>query len=52
MCIRDRSKANFKVGISNFDQRLNDFIIDIGAEHVDVFKTELEKYLKGLNKIF
>ena len=46
-----KSKANFKIGISNFDQRLNDFIIDIGTQHIDVFKSELEKYLKGLNKI-
>ena len=47
-----KSKANFKIGISNFDQRLNDFIIDIGTEHVSVFRNELEKYLKGLNKIY
>jgi hypothetical protein len=47
-----KSKANFKIGISNFDQRLNDFIIDIGTQHIDVFRNELEKYLKGLNKIF
>lgn len=47
-----KSKANFKIGISNFDQRLNDFIIDIGTEHVNVFRNELEKYLKGLNKIY
>ena len=46
-----KSKANFKIGISNFDQRLNDFIIDVGAKHIDVFRNELEKYLKGLNKI-
>ena len=47
-----KSKANFKIGISNFDQRLNDFIIDIGTEHINVFRNELEKYLKGLNKIY
>ena len=47
-----KSKANFKIGVSNFDQRLNDFIIDIGTEHVNVFRNELEKYLKGLNKIY
>ena len=47
-----KSKANFKIGISNFDQRLNDFIIDVDTVHVDVFRNELEKYLKGLNKIY
>ena len=47
-----KSKANFKIGISNFDQRLNDFIIDIDTVYVDVFRKELEKYLKGLNKIY
>ena len=47
-----KSKANFKIGISNFDQRLNDFIIDIDTVYVDVFRNELEKYLKGLNKIY
>jgi len=47
-----KSKANFKIGISNFDQRLNDFIIDIGTEHINVFRNELEKYLRGLNKIY
>ena len=46
-----KSKANFKIGISHFDERLNDFIIDIDAEQIDVFKTELEKYLKGLSRI-
>jgi len=47
-----KSKANFKIGISNFDQRLNDFIIDIGTEHINVFRNELEKYLRGFNKIY
>ena len=47
-----KSKANFKIGISNFDQRLNDFIIDIGTGHINVFRNELEKYLRGLNKIY
>jgi len=46
-----KSKANFKIGISNFDQRLNDFIIDVDIVQIDVFKNELEKYLRGLNKI-
>lgn len=49
--ITAKSKANFKIGISNNDIRLNDFIINIKTSYIDIFKTELEKYLKSLNKI-
>ena len=45
------SKANFKIGISNNDDRLHDFIIDIKPHQIDLFKYELIKYLKVLNKI-
>jgi len=45
------SKANFKVGITNKDQRLNDFIIDVEPNQFNVFKEEFVKYLKVLNKI-
>ena len=45
------SKANFKIGISGNDQRLNDFIIDVKPNQINVFKQELVKYLKTLNKI-
>jgi len=45
------SKANFKIGISSKDKRLNDFIIDIVPNQLQVFKDELSKYLKVLNKI-
>lgn len=45
------SKANFKIGISNNDERLHDFIIDIKPHQIDLFKYELIKYLKVLNKI-
>ncbi|RLD30221.1 MAG: hypothetical protein DRI75_00675 [Bacteroidetes bacterium] len=45
------SKANFKIGISNSDQRLNDFIIDVKPNQIAVFKQETLKYLKVLNKI-
>ena len=45
------SKANFKIGISGNDHRLNDFIIDIKPNQFNVFKKELIKYLKVLNKI-
>ncbi|MFD1063645.1 DUF6913 domain-containing protein [Winogradskyella litorisediminis] len=45
------SKAAFKVGISNKDERLYDLIIDVSINNFDVFKTELKKYLTILNKI-
>ena len=45
------SKANFKIGISSVDKRLNDFIVDIESNQLEVFKDELSKYLKVLNKI-
>lgn len=45
------SKANFKIGISNTEERLNDFILNIDPQHIDVFHKELVKYLKRLNKI-
>ncbi|WP_347922152.1 hypothetical protein [Pontimicrobium sp. SW4] len=45
------SKANFKIGISGNDERLNDFIIDVKPNEVELFKMELIKYLKVLNKI-
>ncbi len=45
------SKANFKIGISSKDQRLNDFIINVNPNQTEIFKEELIKYLKVLNKI-
>ena len=45
------SKANFKIGISGKDVRLNDFIINIKPNQIDIFKKEFLKYLKTLNKI-
>lgn len=45
------SKANFKIGISDEDQRINDFIIDIKPNQINIFKQEVLKYLKVLNKI-
>ena len=46
-----RSRANFKIGLSNYNNNLNDFIIDINPNFIDIFGKELEKYLIGLNKI-
>lgn len=45
------SKANFKIGLSGVDDRLFDFILDVGVKDFEVFKTELRKYLIILNKI-
>ena len=45
------SKAKFKVGISNEDDRLHDLIIDLPLKNQSTFKVELIKYLKTLKKI-
>ena len=45
------SKANFKIGLSNADQRLNDLIIDVDPKEFELFQQELKKYLTKLNKI-
>ena len=45
------SKATFKVGFSNVDNRLNHFMINTNAENYKVFIDELFKYLKILNKL-
>ena len=46
-----KSKASFKVGFSNIDNRLNNFMISSQAEKYKEFVSELFKYLKILNKI-
>lgn len=45
------SKAKFKVGILQTDERLNDLIIKTNLKEFNVFKIELFKYLTILNKI-
>ena len=45
------SKAEFKVGILQTDERINDLIIKTKLKEFDVFKEELFKYLTILNKI-
>lgn len=45
------SKANFKVGLTNHDQRLYDLIIDLKVSQFSTFKKELTKYLTVLNKL-
>ncbi|MFG6687569.1 DUF6913 domain-containing protein [Mariniflexile sp. HNIBRBA6329] len=45
------SKAQFKIGILQTDERLNDLIIKTNLKEFDVFKAEMFKYLTILNKI-
>ena len=45
------SKAEFKVGFSSIDKRLNHLMINTNAENYAVFVHELFRYLKILNKI-
>ena len=45
------SKANFKIGITDKDERFYDFIINIEPNQINIFKNELIKYLKVFNKI-
>ncbi|AUC76043.1 DUF6913 domain-containing protein [Olleya sp. Bg11-27] len=45
------TKAQFKVGIYNARQDINDLIIETKLEDKSIFKTELIKYLNILNKI-
>jgi len=49
--ITAQSKANFKIGLSNNDQRLYDLIIDVKPSEFGLFKNELNKYLTVLNKL-
>ena len=51
LIVSNLSKANFKVGFSSIDKKLNHFMIDTHAENYKVFVDELFKYLKILNKI-
>jgi len=46
-----KSQAQFKVGIFQTDDRLNDLIIKTNIKEFNVFKNELFKYLTILNKI-
>ncbi len=45
------SKAQFKVGFSSIDKKLNNLMINTNAENHTVFVHELFRYLKILNKI-
>jgi hypothetical protein len=45
------TKANFKLGLNNEDDRLHDFIIEVDPSKTDIFKIELIKYLTTLNRL-
>jgi len=51
LLVTQQTKANFKVGFSTIDKRLNNFMINTIAENYNVFSNELFRYLKILNKI-
>ena len=46
-----KSKAKFKIGILQTDERLNDLIIKTSLKQFELFKKEVFKYLSILNKI-
>ncbi len=46
-----QSKAKFKVGFSNSDQRFYDLLLKIDPKNNELFRSELKKYLKVFNKI-
>ena len=49
--ISNNSKAKFKVGFSSVDKRLHHLTITTRMENYVIFVSELNKYLKILNKI-
>lgn len=51
LTITHNSKAQFKVGFTSIDKRLNHLMINTNAENFKVFIHELFRYLKILNKI-
>ena len=46
-----QSNAKFKVGVSESDERLYDLLVNVSISEPRIFKAELKKYLKILNKI-
>ncbi len=51
LLVSQQSRANFKVGFSTIDERLNHFIISINTDNYTIFVNELFKYLKLFKKI-
>lgn len=45
------SKAKFKIGLTNVDDRFYDLIINLKVDQFNIFKTELKKYLNILKLI-
>lgn len=45
------TNANFKIGLSQNDKRLYDLMIDVDTKQIELFISELTKYLHVLNKI-
>lgn len=45
------SNANFKVGLSQEDKRMYDLMINVKTKQIELFNSELTKYLHVLNKI-
>lgn len=45
-----RSKAKFKVGLQNTDQRLFDLLLALSPNETEAVKSELKKYTTVLNK--
>jgi len=46
-----KSKAQFKIGFASINENINDFSVATTPNHIDVFVSELKKYLTILNKI-
>ena len=51
LVVSNASNANFKVGFTSVDERLNHFMIKASVGDCSLFVAELFKYLKILNKI-
>lgn len=49
--LASKSNASFKIGFEGADERLYDLLLNIDPKNMKVFKEELIKYLKILNKI-
>lgn len=45
------SKAKFKIGLNNHHPELYQLFISLDVKYVDIFHSELEKYLRTLNKL-
>ena len=51
LMLTQKINADFKVGFSAIDKRLNHFMINTKTENYTIFSSELFKFLKILNKI-